>query len=543
MLHKPLEPPPKANAQAPETAEEPRLPAHDEARFQATAWAEAAFSRFEAAFSDDRAASALHAIVDQLPLACLIKDETLRYTIVNRQFCQILHIRESEMLGKTALDLFEEDLAKAYESRERRVLETGEMEEFEEDVERWGSPSLHAITRVRRITDETGRRFVCVTLYDVTELKMARDAAEQADRVKTQFLATISHELRTPLNGVLGLTELLKLEPLTAQQHELVKVISASGQTLVSLISDLLDMSTIEAGELRLDQRPFAVADIVEDVAKLMTPSAAEAGLVLFMSSGPKPPQQGYGDAERIKQILSNFVNNAIKFTDEGHVEIRIDGDVAEDRLRLSVIDTGVGLTPEECERVFSRFARSSEHQTRPRPGVGLGLSICKSLAKLMGGDVHVESRYGEGSVFTLEIPLGSEHARPDDGIAPTAPLTIEVQDAFAPRKRGWSERLRSLGHRVVGSDHDGARIRMIVLETADIDGVGWMTLSRSLAARAPALVAVPQASFNAIENLTDANGRVIYITRPAHAKDVIASLDRLAPFLHARASTTPGQS
>jgi len=240
-------------------------------------------------------------------------------------------------------------------------------------------------------------------------LERARDAAEAANRAKSEFLANMSHEIRTPLNGVMGVASALDRTELTAPQREMVGLITSSAETLESLLSDVLDLARIESGRLELKAEPFDLAQSVRDVAALFEPSARAKGLDLIAETPPGAPASLVGDAPRIRQVLSNLVSNAVKFTAEGQVRIRLEVDPAGEHgaaVSLSVTDTGIGFDAEVGERLFERFEQADGSITRRYGGTGLGLAISRSLAEAMGGRLGAVSRPDHGSTFSFEVTL-----------------------------------------------------------------------------------------------------------------------------------------
>jgi len=244
-------------------------------------------------------------------------------------------------------------------------------------------------------------------------LTRAKEAAEAADRAKSEFLAVVSHEIRTPINGVIGFTKLLRETPLSSEQCGFVDMIGSSGLTLEALISDILDMSKIEAGKIDIDHAPFALRRSVEEVITFFAPRARGANLTLSAKIDDDVPALVNGDVNRLRQILVNLIGNAIKFTEHGTVTITLScgrGAMLEGqnrrelRLFFAVTDTGIGIPAEKMTQLFRPFSQVDTSATRRRGGTGLGLIISKRLCELMGGTISVESEAGKGSTFRFTV-------------------------------------------------------------------------------------------------------------------------------------------
>ena len=240
----------------------------------------------------------------------------------------------------------------------------------------------------------------------IERLKAEKLAAENANMAKSNFLACMSHEIRTPLNGVMGLAEVLGHTPLTEEQAEMVKIINESGQTLLALLNDILDLSKIDAGKLDVETISFELEDVVRSIRTVYALKAEESGVEFTVSVDPALAGRRFlGDPLRLRQILNNLCSNAVKFTAQGRIDVSVAFATDPDVLSFSVADTGIGISEEAAVRIFNSFEQAKSSTTREFGGAGLGLSICRRLCHLMGGEIGLTSKPGEGSTFRFEVP------------------------------------------------------------------------------------------------------------------------------------------
>jgi len=354
-------------------------------------------------------------VLDELPVSTYVKNSDLAFEFVNKMWCGIGGISKEEALGRTDRDFFGAE-GEGFAARDMDVLRTGELSEVEETLTHSDGTMRHLIAKKSRLVSRDGSVHLIGSSTDITELKQretelqeAQRRAVLADRAKSEFLANMSHEIRTPMNGVLGMAELLAKSDLDAKQRTFTDIIVKSGNALLTIINDILDFSKIDAGQLVLDPAPFNLAEAVEDVATLVSTRAKEKDLELIVRVAPHLRDLFIGDVGRIRQIITNLVGNAVKFTDAGHVLIDVTGETANGsaNLRIAVTDTGIGIPADKLNLIFDKFSQVDASSTRRHEGTGLGLAITSRLVHLMGGEIGVESMEGKGSTFwfTLALP------------------------------------------------------------------------------------------------------------------------------------------
>ncbi|HYC33484.1 MAG TPA: response regulator [Gemmatimonadales bacterium] len=333
---------------------------------------------------------------------------------------------------------------------------------------------------------------ICTDITDqrlaAAELARARDDALASAQLKADFLANMSHEIRTPMNGVLGMLGLLLDSPLAADQREQAELAYQSAESLLNVINDILDFSKIESGKLKVDPVPLDLGALVEEAADILGMAAERKGLELVVSYDPATPREVVGDPGRIRQILTNLMGNAVKFTERGHVLVRVStvhATAGAAVIEMAVEDTGIGIPPEQAERIFEKFTQADTSTTRRFGGTGLGLAISRQLAELMGGTIAVKSTPGQGSTFSVRLPFTVAQA-PKAEPADLAGLRVLVVDDLEINRRVLRERLAGWGCRVevassaaealvrlraAASSGDSVRVALLDHRMPDVDG------------------------------------------------------------------------
>ena len=402
-----------------------------------------------------------NAILEATPDAIVVMDKAGRIVEWSPKAVSVFGWEPSEVLGRRVSEIIiPQELRQSHEDGLKRFLDTGVSHVLNQRIE---------ITAIRRdgnefpielalvsISDGEHKKF-CGFIRDVTErreveesMREAKEAAETANCSKSAFLANMSHEIRTPLNGILGFTDLLiRDEKATAEERlDFLQTIQSSGKHLLELINDILDLSKIEAGQYDVEILACQPHQIIAEVVSFLRVPAQEKGLELNCRWEGLAPATIQTDAGRLKQVLTNLVGNAVKFTEQGRVDIiaRLEDVGHNPQFVVSIVDTGIGIAQEKLDEIFNPFSQADNTVTRRFGGTGLGLTICRQIAEALGGSVLVESVKGEGSIFTLKVPTGSL-----DGVEM---VNLSTSDGLGRRKE-----------KAVAKDFDLAGVELLLVE------------------------------------------------------------------------------
>ncbi len=378
------------------------------------------------------------------------------------------------------------------------------------------------------------------------EANKALEKAQAADKAKSEFLATMSHEIRTPMNGVLGMAELLSKTELDTRQKTFADVIIKSGNALLTIINDILDFSKIEAAQLKLIDAPFNLVESIEDVGALMSSRAAEKNIELILGIDPKTPEIVMGDCGRLRQVLTNLIGNAVKFTEVGHVLVRTTCKIRDDdaghqiaQIKIEIEDTGIGIPEDRITHVFEKFSQVDGSTTRKHEGTGLGLAISARLVSLMGGKIRVSSRlnYGSNFNFTVDLPIESaKEIDPSDNGENISNARILVVDDNEINRTILTEQLTGWGHECVAVESGPVGIKfleyaqaqhqapvdLVVLDfhMPDMNGADVVKAVRATneIANTPILILSSVDQAHELEQLSNANVEG-HVSKPARSK------------------------
>ena len=373
--------------------------------------------------ASDRLSEQLHfvdTLFQSLPVPAFVKDSNLRFVRLNEAYAALFRLDLREALGRTAEEIgyCVEDENHIIKTRE--ALQTDRPVAFESKLRLRDGRVIEVLASKAALRNAAGELTGLLgTCVDITERKAAgrameaaKAAAETANRMKSEFLANMSHEIRTPMNGVIGMTELVLATRLTDQQREYLELVRSSADALMGLLNEILDFSKIEAGKMTIERISLDIQRILMEIMRTLAPRVRDGRVRLVLDIDPHVPGRLLGDPARLRQVLHNLLGNAIKFTREGEIvtTVRVVGErQGRVRLSLSVRDTGIGISAQQLERIFTPFTQEDASITRRFGGTGLGLSITERLVTMMGGRISVNSEAGRGSEFTVELEMELE--------------------------------------------------------------------------------------------------------------------------------------
>ena len=504
-------------------------------------------------------------LLEAMPVAIYLKDPQGRYQRFNKAFEDLFGIKRGDWIGKTVFDLVAREAAQGMDDKDRELYAQQGIQTYEASFSnRLTGEPREGLYWKAALTDSSGTFTGLVgTILDITEknrieqeLRDAKRNAEAASQAKSDFLANMSHEIRTPMNGVIGMTDLvLELEQ-SPTQREYLRIVKSSAQSLMVILNDVLDFSKIEAGKLTIEAVRFALPQTIEESLKALRNRAKQKGLVLENSLQPDLPAEVLGDPVRLRQVLTNLCDNAIKFTERGsiHVGVHCAPHAQGYELHFTVRDTGIGIPEEKQAHVFEAFSQADTSTTRRFGGTGLGLTICARLVELMGGKMWLDSGEGLGSCFHFTMQVNRAQALVE--------RVVPAQPATAPAARSLqvllvedhpinqmlaTTLLKKWGHTVVLAQNGQEAVDLfatqawdIVLMDMQMPIMGGLDATRLIRAAEPAALHTPIVAMtaNAMESDRQAclqAGMDDHLAKPFSATGLQGMLER-----YARPASTP---
>ncbi len=371
-------------------------------------------------------------LLESCPDVILVFDESLRFLMGTSAVTEIIDIPDASILQGRELDSIVERynppvFSPEFVSRMKAVIDAAKTERLDFNLEIATAAKMYDVSILPFYKDDGTFAGVLATIHDITELTKARDAAEAANRAKSDFLANMSHEIRTPMNAVLGLLGSMEQDPLTERQQGYLANVKKAGHSLLSIINDILDFSKIEAGKMELTLASFDLHALLGNISALTDVTAREKKLEYGYHPSDDLPRYIYGDENRIRQIINNVLGNAVKYTPQGRVDLH--AYMRRDRLCFDIADTGIGIKEEDIGRLFSPFEQLDLRKNKNVIGTGLGLAITKHICDAMGGSISLKSVYGTGSTFSIELPYVPGETVIDTNI-PEADADFSMPDA-----------------------------------------------------------------------------------------------------------------
>jgi PAS domain S-box-containing protein len=481
-------------------------------------------------------------VLETIPIPLYFKDTAGRYLGFNQAFLDFFGIDKAAWLGRHVRDLLPPELAEKNVRLDEELFCNGGKQSIEMPVVSRRGQAYDVLYHKASLTRADGSVSGLVgTMIDLSERKRweaeilrAKEAAEAANRAKSDFLANMSHEIRTPMNGIIGMTELTLDTALSPEQREYLEAVQMSANALLSIIDDILDFSKIEAGRMDVEHIPFDLESVLVDALRTLAVRADQKGLNLFFERSPAVPLHLIGDPGRLRQILLNLLGNAIKFTSEGEVEITVDLEAREgDNLLLhfAVQDSGIGIAADRLEHVFAAFTQADSSTTRHFGGTGLGLAISSRLVELMGGRIWAESQVGQGSTFHFTLSLRQQARAPVEEVRRLPPAHVLLVVSQARQRRRLQTLLESWGAIVMVAESlaEGAEYlaagqwKLLVTDCRLVDGDGFDLAERARAlAEPPAILMILCPSMMRAEVARCRElGISAYLAKPAFTADL----------------------
>ncbi len=418
------------------------------------------------------------------PVGMVLTELDGTFVDANQAFLNVIGYRAVETENLSLLQITPPEFIDQDQAQFRQMEQEGRYAPTQKEYLHKNGKRVPVLTSGMLVKGSNGRRQIWTFVEDITERKLveeerqkAMEAAESANRAKSDFLATMSHEIRTPMNGIIGMTGLLLDTNLDNDQKEFAETVRVSSENLLTIINDILDFSKIESGKLLLEKHPFDLNTCIEEALDLLAPAASKKKLDLGYLMGENIPQRIVGDITRLRQVIVNLVGNAIKFTQQGEVVvevIRMDNpktsienpENEQINLKFGVKDTGIGIPQDKVNRLFQPFSQVDASTTRQFGGTGLGLAICKKLTKVMGGDIWVESKEGQGSTFFFTTKMGvcevTGSIRDKQPIAELAGKRVLVVDDSKTNRRILRIQMERLGISVFEAEDGGRALDLV---------------------------------------------------------------------------------